>query len=125
MKKVWILVALAGPLSAQVATEANTQYRSPDGRKGMAANLSTPQSLGNVTLIKGTEKDPSLREAAVDEALVLDAYHHFDYPEAMLASIHKALKPGGKLEIEANHFRLVSEREQIKDVQYMLVLEKN
>ena len=42
MKKVWILVALAGPLSAQVATEANTQYRSPDGRQSVAANLSAP-----------------------------------------------------------------------------------
>jgi hypothetical protein len=28
-------------------------------------------------------------------------------------------------EIEANHFRLVSEREQIQDSQYMLILEKD
>jgi hypothetical protein len=27
-------------------------------------------------------------------------------------------------EVEANHFKLVSEREQIKDSQYMLILEK-
>jgi predicted methyltransferase len=117
--------------------------------------LSRAVGPSNVTLIKGTEKDPLLPAGAVDQALVLDAYHHFDFPEMMLAAIHKALKPGGKLviveyykteaampngralthirlnkpevvkEIEANHFRLVSEREQIKDVQYMLVLEKN
>jgi predicted methyltransferase len=73
----------------------------------------------------------------------------------MLAHIYQALKPEGRLviveyyktpgamangdavthirlnkpdvikEVEANHFRLVSEREQIKDSQYMLVLEKN
>jgi ubiquinone/menaquinone biosynthesis C-methylase UbiE len=115
----------------------------------------TNQQLTNVTFVKGTEKDPSLPESVADEVLVLDAYHHFDYPEAMLAGIHKALKPDGKLviveyyktpaampngdavnhirfnkpdvikEIEANHFRLVSEREQIKDSQYMLILEKN
>jgi len=72
----------------------------------------------------------------------------------MLAGIHKALKPGGKLvvveyykrpeamengramthirldmpdvikEIEANHFHLLSEMEHIKDSQYILVLEK-
>jgi ubiquinone/menaquinone biosynthesis C-methylase UbiE len=113
------------------------------------------QQLANVTFVKGMDKDPSLPEGAADVVLVLDAYHHFDYPEDMLAGIHKALKPNGRLvvveyyrtaaampngnalthirlnkpdvikEIEANHFRLVSEREQIKDSQYMLILEKN
>ncbi len=112
------------------------------------------QNLTNITFVKGTESDPNLPEAQVDEALVLDAYHHFDYPEKMLASIHKALKPEGKLvvveyykrpeampngramthirldmpdvikEIEANHFHLVMERETIPDSQYMLVLER-
>jgi ubiquinone/menaquinone biosynthesis C-methylase UbiE len=115
----------------------------------------TNQQLTNVIFVKGTEKDPSLPEDEVDQVLVLDAYHHFDYPESMLAGISKALKPDGKLviveyyksaaampnnnglihirldksdlikEVEANHFRLVSEREQIKDSQYMLILEKN
>ena len=32
----------------------------------------------------------------MDEILVLDVYHHFDYPEKMLAALHKALKAGGK-----------------------------
>ena len=112
------------------------------------------QHLNNIVFIKGTDKDPKLRENSLDRVLVLDVYHHFDYPEAMLAGIHKALKDDGRLviveyyknekampngralthirlnkpdvikEIEANHFHLVSEREQIPDVQYMLVLEK-
>jgi hypothetical protein len=34
-------------------------------------------------------------------------------------------KPDVIKEVEANHFRLASEREQIKDSQYMLILEKN
>ena len=112
------------------------------------------QNLQNVTFVKGTESDPALPEGQVDQVLVLDVYHHFDYPEKMLAGIHKALKPGGKLviveyykspdamangramthirlnkpdvikEIEANHFRLVSEREHIPGSQYMLILER-
>jgi len=113
------------------------------------------RGLHNVLLIKGTETDPNLPEGQMDEILVLDVYHHFNYPEKMLAALHKDLKPGGKLivveyykskdampggralthirldkpdvikEIEANHFRLVSEREHIPGSQYMLTLEKN
>jgi ubiquinone/menaquinone biosynthesis C-methylase UbiE len=111
--------------------------------------------LANVSFIKGKEDDPMLPENAADRILVLDVYHHFDYPEKMLAAFHKSLRPGGKLvvvefykrptampngramthirldqpdvirEIESNHFRLVSQREHNKDSQYMLILEKN
>jgi ubiquinone/menaquinone biosynthesis C-methylase UbiE len=111
--------------------------------------------LANVTFVKGTESDPKLPPGAVDIALVLDAYHHFDYPAKMLAGIREALKPRGRLvvveyyrspaampdgramthiradkpdvvrEIEASGFHLVSEREHIPGSQYMLVLEKN
>jgi ubiquinone/menaquinone biosynthesis C-methylase UbiE len=215
------ILAIAYPLSGQVASQANARYQTTDGRKAVAAGLEAPdreqrqkpqdlvhamglrpgmtvvdvgtgvgymlpflsravgvvgrviaeaifddylaaariratnQQLTNVTFVKGTEKDPSLPEGAADEVLVLDAYHHFDYPESMLAGIHRALKADGKLviveyyktpaamangdavnhirlnkpdvikEVEANHFRLVSEREQIKDSQYMLILEKS
>uniref|UniRef100_Q02BN3 Methyltransferase type 11 n=1 Tax=Solibacter usitatus (strain Ellin6076) TaxID=234267 RepID=Q02BN3_SOLUE len=113
------------------------------------------QKLENVTFVKGTETDPKLPEGAVDVVLALDVYHHFDYPDKMLAAIHKSLKPGGKLviveyykrpeampnnralthirldmadvikEIEGNHFHLLSEKEHIPDSQYMLVLRKN
>lgn len=119
--------------------------------KQRAANL----KLENVTFVKGTETDPNLPEAAVDIALALDVYHHFDYPEKMLAAIHKSLKPDGKLvvveyykrreampegralthirldmpdvikEIEANHFHLLAEKEHVPDSQYLLILRKN
>ncbi len=55
------------------------------------------QKLENVTFVKGTETDPKLPEGAVDVVLALDVYHHFDYPDKMLAAIHKSLKPDGKL----------------------------
>lgn len=212
---------LAAGLDAQVATQANSTYQTPEGRKSVAAGLADPgrdvkqkpqelieamavqrgmtvadvgtgvgymlpflsravgpagrvigedifedflatakqnvanRGLHNVLFIKGTETDPNLPEGQIDEILVLDVYHHFDYPEKMLAALHKDLKAGGKLiivdyyktkeampggravthirldkadvikEIEANHFRLVSEREHIPGSQYMLTLEKN
>ncbi len=221
MKLTVIALAFAAALAAQVAGPANAGYKTPEGRKQVAASLGDPardqsmrpgqlmnemglkagmtvadvgtgigfmlpflskrvgadghviaedieddflamarqsadtQNLSNVTFVKGTVTDPKLPDGGVDIELVLDAYHHFDYPEKMLASLHKALKPEGRLviveyykretampngralthirldmpdvikEVEANHFHLIEEKERTKNVQYMLVLEKN
>jgi ubiquinone/menaquinone biosynthesis C-methylase UbiE len=222
MRSIPILVSLAfaASMPAQVATEANSGYKTEQQRKGVAQGLATPErdnvqkpgqlvrdmgvragmtvadvgtgigymlpflsravgaqgkviaedifddflegarqrvasaKLSNVSFVKGSSTDPNLPEGEVDVALVLDVYHHFDYPEKMLAAISKSLKPDGKLviveyykrpeampnnramthiridmpdvikEIEANQFHLLSEKETIKNVQYMLVLEK-
>ena len=51
----------------------------------------------NVTAVLGTPRDPRLPAGAADVALVLDVYHHLDYPAEMLAQIRRALKPGGRL----------------------------
>ncbi len=53
----------------------------------------------NVQLMLGSETDPKLPVNSVDVALVLDVYHHFDFPEKMLAAIRSALKPGAHLVI--------------------------
>ena len=221
MKWTILLLAAAATLSAQVAGQANAGYKTPEGRKQVAASLADPardqsmkpgqlmnemglkpgmtvadvgtgigfmlpflsrrvgptghvigedieddflamarqtaenQNLANVTFVKGTVTDPNLPAEGVDIILVVDAYHHFDYPEKMLAAIRKSLRPDGKLviveyykresampngralthirldmpdvikEVEANHFHLIEEKERIKNVQYMLVLEKS
>ena len=218
---VFAALALAAWLPAQVATQANSKYQTPEDRQKMAKNLANPgrdqsqkpgqlmfqmglqpgmtvadvgtgvghllpflshrvgdkghviaedifddflaaakqvaagEKLANVTFVKGDEADPKLPEAGVDMVLAFDVYHHFDYPEKMLAGIHKALRADGKLviveyykreaampngnalthirldmpdlikEVEANHFHLIEERERIKNVEYMLVLEKS
>lgn len=215
-----VAVALSSGLSAQVASQANSGYRTPEQRQAVARGLGSAdrdqvqrprelvrtmgiekgmtvadvgtgigymlpflsravgpegkviaedifddflaaarqrvenQHLENVTFTKGTTSDPNLPEGQLDTILALDVYHHFDYPEKMLAAIHKALKPDGKLiiveyykrpdamangmamnhirldmpdvikEVEANHFHLVLEKETIKNSQYLLMLEK-
>jgi ubiquinone/menaquinone biosynthesis C-methylase UbiE len=57
------------------------------------------EKIANVEFVKGTERDPNLPAGAVDLALILDAYHHFDYPQEMLAGLRRGLKPGGRLVI--------------------------
>lgn len=54
-------------------------------------------SASNVQAILCTEKSVELPEASIDLAFICDVYHHFEYPNASLATLHKALKPGGTL----------------------------
>jgi len=60
-------------------------------------------SLSNVKYILGNERSAELPAGSVDRALILDAYHHFDYPKEMLAGIARALKPGGRLAMVEYH----------------------
>ena len=55
--------------------------------------------LKNVTVVTGQAKDAGLGEQCCDAVFMRDVYHHFADPEAMNASIMKALKPGGKLAV--------------------------
>ena len=68
-----------------------------------ARERATSAGLGNVDFVLGTETDPGLASGSADLVLVLDAYHHFDYPERMLASIKRSLRPGGRLAIVEYH----------------------
>lgn len=107
------------------------------------------KNVPNTQLILGTTTDPKLPPSSVDIALVLDVYHHFDYPDKMLAAIRGALKPGAHLvivdyyksaspspghiradrdevaaEVEHNGFRLLSKRDHLPKTQYMLTFER-
>lgn len=55
------------------------------------------QGLRNVTTVLCAEDSISLPPESVDMAFVCDTYHHFEYPQSTLASIHRALKPAGRL----------------------------
>src|SRR5271170_7312492 len=55
--------------------------------------------LTNVRFVLGTDRDPKLPADSLEGVLVLDVYHHFDYPEAMLEHIRDSLLSDGKLVI--------------------------
>jgi ubiquinone/menaquinone biosynthesis C-methylase UbiE len=114
-----------------------------------ARERAAQDGAAKVEFILGTERDPKLPPASVDLALVLDAYHHFDYPEEMLAGIAKGLKAGGRLaivefhregfrdpkhirmtqeelirEVERAGFRLLSVEDFLPKVQYLAIFRK-
>ena len=108
--------------------------------------------LKNVSFVLGTAKETKLAEKSADVVLVLDVYHHLDFPTETLAQLRRALKPGGRLaiveyhkndiamnggakehvrlsetdaiaEIEANGFRLVSKKDFVPQVQWLGIFE--
>ncbi|HLK22123.1 MAG TPA: methyltransferase domain-containing protein [Bryobacteraceae bacterium] len=110
--------------------------------------------LTNAKFVLGTAQDPKLPADTLEAVLVLDTYHHFDYPEAMLGHIRDSLLSDGRLvivdyykradampngralehirldeddvisEVEANGFRLSSKKELIPKTQYIAIFVK-
>lgn len=58
---------------------------------------SARQGVRNVQPHLGAVDDLKLPAASLDAALLVDAYHEFDHPAEMLASLRAALKPKGRI----------------------------
>lgn len=54
-------------------------------------------AIANVEPILGSNTDPHLPVNSVDLALLVDAYHEFEFPQEMIENIISGLKPGGRL----------------------------
>ncbi len=87
------LSAAVGPDGKVIGEDIQTDFLDKAKAKIRTAKLA------NVSLLLGTETDPKLPAGSVDVVLALDVYHHFDYPEKMLANIGAALKAGGRFVI--------------------------
>lgn len=55
--------------------------------------------IKNVETVRCSADDVNLKESSVDLVFICDTYHHFEFPQKTLASIRKALKPGGQVVI--------------------------
>ncbi|HLK22011.1 MAG TPA: class I SAM-dependent methyltransferase [Bryobacteraceae bacterium] len=68
----------------------------PEMLEKLRAN-SQREKLANVETVQGTASDPKLPKNAIDLVLLVDVYHEFSEPQAMLDHIREALKPDGRL----------------------------
>jgi predicted methyltransferase len=55
------------------------------------------EKITNVETVKCSETSAELPAAAVDLVFICDTYHHFEYPLRTMTSVHKALRPGGRV----------------------------
>lgn len=55
------------------------------------------ENLPNIRGVICKPDSVELPEASVDLVFICDTYHHFEFPQKTMQSIHKALKPGGRV----------------------------
>ena len=86
-------------LFAAEVGNAGRVYAVDIARAFLEGNLRRAREQGheNVIAIESTQQDTRLAAASIDLAFICDAYHHFEQPQAMLASIRRALRAGGTL----------------------------
>jgi ubiquinone/menaquinone biosynthesis C-methylase UbiE len=87
------LSAAAGPSGKVIAQDIFQDFLEK------ASQTVRQENLQNVSFVLGTEKNPNLTPDSADMIIALDAYHHFDYPDKVMAGIKSALKKHGRLVI--------------------------
>ena len=55
------------------------------------------EGLANIELVLGTPRNPNLPAEIVDLAVLVDAYHEFEFPREVMEGVVAALKPGGQV----------------------------
>ncbi len=59
--------------------------------------LKQENNITNVEPVLGSVTDPNLPDESVNLALMVDAYHEFEYPKEVMEGVVRALKPGGRV----------------------------
>lgn len=88
----WLFAEKVGPEGTVYAVEiapAFLKYLGEQARKQGLEKL--------VKLVRSTQETTNLAPGSIDVAFVCATYHHFEHPEKVLASIHRSLRPGGRL----------------------------
>jgi ubiquinone/menaquinone biosynthesis C-methylase UbiE len=61
------------------------------------------ENITNIETVLGTDRDTNLPANSVDIIFTSDVYHHFEFPQTMLANIRSVLKDGGQFIIVDYH----------------------
>ncbi len=85
------LAGKVGPGGRVYAVDISPKLLEHIHRRVQEANLT------QVEIVQGSGRNAELPDGSVDLVFVCDTYHHFEYPRAMLTSLHRALRPGGRL----------------------------
>lgn len=79
-----------GPTGSVIASEISKPF-------ALAIALRAKhEGIGNISTVIGTQTDTGLPAERVDIVFTSDVYHHFEQVAPTLASIKRALKPGGR-----------------------------
>jgi ubiquinone/menaquinone biosynthesis C-methylase UbiE len=87
----WRLSRIVGPAGRVIAEDIQEEML-----RMLKQNMER-QGLKNVDTVLGTPTDPKLPQGAVDLVLMVDVYHEFSDPVAMMTRIRGALKPDGRV----------------------------
>jgi ubiquinone/menaquinone biosynthesis C-methylase UbiE len=69
----------------------------------LIAQRASQDGLKNIQTVLDNDTSTELAANSVDIVFLCDTYHHFEFPKAMLASIQKALRPGGQVVLVEFH----------------------
>lgn len=86
-----MLAAAAGPRGKLFAVDIVPEFLRLVGRRAAEAGLP------NVQTVLCTERSVELPPQSIDSAFICDVYHHFEYPQQSLASLHRALRKNGEV----------------------------
>jgi ubiquinone/menaquinone biosynthesis C-methylase UbiE len=85
------MARLTGPTGKVYAVDIQRQML--EDLKQKAAS----EKITNIETVLSKEDDPMLPVNSVDLILMVDVYHEFAKPQAMLRKMRAALKPGGRM----------------------------
>ena len=94
-------------LAARVGPKGKVYAEDIDDRElAQIRQQAEEKKLPQIQTIQGSQEGPKLFSLSVDAVLVVDAFHEFKEPDAMMAGIVGALKPGGRLGVLDRSARL-------------------
>jgi precorrin-6B methylase 2 len=85
------IAPLVGPQGKVYAVDVQPQM------VAMLREVAQRPGLGNVIPVLGAADDVRLPEASLDLAIMVDVYHELEFPYEVLASLVRAMRPGGRI----------------------------